>query len=126
MFDIVPSGMLTRYYNLIEELLNRCPDAWGVIYQADVRTRNEHFPRVLAEVLAHHARKEAKGKGDQSGSTLRSLGTPCSVASVARRRNRGGMIPSKFLFKVWCRGAAKVDKFIDAAGHPSSRTSSWS
>ena len=113
MFDIVSSGMLTRYYNLIEELVNRCPDAWGVIYQADVRTRNEHFPRVLAEVLAHHAKKVAKGKGDQSGVD------PSKPWDAVFRRICGKEEKSwwydiiEIPFQSLVPGAAKVDKFID-------------
>ena len=42
--DVICGGNLRQYNAKIAEYVNRCPDAWGVVYQADVRTRSEHAP----------------------------------------------------------------------------------
>ena len=60
MFRVVSSGRLRRYADKIATYVNRCPDAWGVIYQADVRTRSEHFPRVLEKATEYHAKAVAR------------------------------------------------------------------
>ena len=56
MFRVVSSGRLRRYADKIATYVNRCPDAWGVIYQADVRTRGEQFPIVLVKAQDYHAK----------------------------------------------------------------------
>ena len=49
--EVICAGNLRQYEDKIAGYVNRCPDAWGVIYQADVRTRTEHAPTRLGEVL---------------------------------------------------------------------------
>ena len=54
--EVICAGNLRQYEDNIAGYVNRCPDAWGVIYQADVRTRTEHAPRVLEKCLEDHAK----------------------------------------------------------------------
>ena len=61
MFNVVSPGRLRRYADKIASYVNRAPDAWGVIYQADVRTRNEHLPRVYEKAKEKHAEALARG-----------------------------------------------------------------
>ena len=56
MLKVVSPGRLRRYADKIAGYVNRAPDAWGVIYQADVRTRTEHFPRILEKAMDYHAK----------------------------------------------------------------------
>ena len=52
MFDVVPGrtrGLARGSAELIGELDARYPEAWGFIYQTDVRARNEHARRVKAK-----------------------------------------------------------------------------
>ena len=56
MFDVSPGGPVRGYGEMVGELDARYPDAWGLIYQTDVRTRNEHAPRVKTKLMEAHAR----------------------------------------------------------------------
>ena len=55
MYDVIDNGFLKRYAELIEQLINDYPTCWGLIHQADVRTRLEHAPRVKADCEEKHA-----------------------------------------------------------------------
>ena len=61
MDDVLCGGNLRQYNAKIAEYVNRCPDAWGVVYQADVRTRSEHAPRVLDKCIEQHAKALRRG-----------------------------------------------------------------
>ena len=65
-FDVSPGGPVRGYAELIGELDTRYPDAWGLIYQTDVRTRNEHARRVKAKLAARHAKAIAKTPPEES------------------------------------------------------------
>ena len=66
MFDVVPGGPVRGYGELVGELDSRYPEAWGLIYQRDVRTRNEHARRVKARLAARHAKAIAKTPPEES------------------------------------------------------------
>ena len=54
------------YAEMLGEMDSRYPDAWGLIYQTDVRTRNEHAPRAKANCVRRHARAIAKTPPEDS------------------------------------------------------------
>ena len=55
MYDVIDNGFLKRYAERIEQLTKDYPSCWGIIYQADVRTRLEYAPDVRAECEEEHA-----------------------------------------------------------------------
>lgn len=62
MYEVVRNARLKRYAALIEKLNDDYPGAWGLIYQAEVRTRLEHMPRVKADLEDKHAKALAKNR----------------------------------------------------------------
>ena len=66
MFNVVSGGPVRGYAELIGELDARYPEAWGLIYQTDVRTRNEHARRVKTKLATRHAKAIAKTPPEES------------------------------------------------------------
>ena len=60
MYQVVRNARLKRYAAFIEKLNDDYPGAWGLIYQAEVRTRLEHTPRVKADLEDKRAKALAK------------------------------------------------------------------
>ena len=95
MFDVVPGGPVRGYAEMLGELDARYPDAWGLMYQTDVRTRNEILPRVKANCIARHARAMAKVPLARAALIPNAPGRrPSSRSSPARRS--GGCATSGF------------------------------
>ena len=51
---IISPERLDAYSRFIRELARKFPDAWAIIYQADVRTRREHAGRVKFDLMRKH------------------------------------------------------------------------
>ena len=55
MFDVVCPAFLDRYARWIQQLNDENPDAWGLVYQAEVRARLEHAPDVRERLEERYA-----------------------------------------------------------------------
>ena len=60
-WNVMSGGWCRSYDRKIEHFMNLYPEAWGLIYQADVRTRNELAPKLRTEMQY----KYAKGSGER-------------------------------------------------------------
>ena len=60
VYNVIDNGFLKRYAAKIQEFCTDYPGSWGLIYQVDVRTRQEHAPRVLADAQSNRAEALAK------------------------------------------------------------------
>ena len=48
--QVIKGGWLRAYGTNIEKLNNQYPEAWGIIYQAEQRTRDELAPALRAQM----------------------------------------------------------------------------
>ena len=55
MYNVIDNGFLKRHAEKIHKMTVAYPGSWGLIYQADVRTRQGRAPRVRAGAEAKHA-----------------------------------------------------------------------
>ena len=55
MFDVIVPAWLDRYARKVQRYNDEHPEAWGVIYQTDVRARLEHALEVRERLEAAHA-----------------------------------------------------------------------
>ena len=59
-------GWCRSYDRKIEHFMNLYPEAWGLIYQADVRTRNELAPKLRTEMQYKFSKDLANGTAHQN------------------------------------------------------------
>ena len=59
-------GWCRSYDKKVEHFLNLYPEVWGLIYQADVRTRNELGPKLRAEMQYRYSKDLANGTAHQN------------------------------------------------------------
>ena len=59
--QVCSPARLDAYHAMIEDAAIRYPDAWALIYQADVRTRREHFKRVKYELSVKYMKYKKNG-----------------------------------------------------------------
>ena len=55
MFAVVVPAWLDRYARMIQRWADEYPEAWGLIYQAEVRAREEHTPDVRERLEEEYA-----------------------------------------------------------------------
>ena len=62
MWNIICPAFLDRYARKIRKYADEFPEAWGLIYQADVRCRLEYAPEVRERLEDQHAEDEENNK----------------------------------------------------------------
>ena len=124
--QLVTTGSLKRYAAKIKAYARQYPACWGIIYQADVRMRSEHFLRIKATL----EEEDDQAKEDNTRSPL-SKTMPWD--SVFRRATEGSEKWWADNCKDPCHNVsldlAKVGDYVDGdvkAGSPAATTATGS